>query len=322
MDVGQDGVVGFGSHGIEVRPVLIEDWTGRSGAAAFANGRQVSPVLADPGKVAGWLDANRGLVRGAVERGWDVPSRGLVERYAKSIDDATWKLKREHRKAEQDVARYRRSLSERSGAPEDEIKDLRWLEREVGAKAGALEARIASLQGLRRRLDEDPVSLFLPVGATVRMKVPARPESWAGGRESPPVPGSLGIVVGYADEDREWSTKVAFLEFTDTYGDRWSRDRERPLTTALDADDLEVVSLAAYADGTPCTSLDFVPTHRDADDPDEPANDMVVVSADGAAWQVSRHGEGAKTWLEVRGFESIDEVDHLVPVDAAAAPRP
>jgi hypothetical protein len=284
-----------GRDGVGVRAIRTDEG-GTGGFAAFADGRRVSPAFPDPARAVAWLDANQALVAGALSRGWDVPSVATVDRYGKALSAAE--------------SEGRRRL--------DEAEDMARI-----ISSARCRDRLAGLGRLRTRLSEDPVSLFLPVGATVRMRTVARPESWAGERSSPPVPGTLGVVLGAAEDGREGAVKVAFLSYGDVAGGKRAGDLGRPSSLYLDADDLDLVEPGRFADGSPCLSVDFVETHRPEEGRDRRAMEMVV-EANGAAWRLTRHREGGSSWVEPQGWESLSDLDFLVPVGEvpAAGPNP
>jgi hypothetical protein len=308
-----------GRDGVGVRAIRTDEG-GTGGFAAFADGRRVSPAFPDPARAVAWLDANQALVAGALSRGWDVPSVATVDRYGKALSAAESEGRRRLDEAE-DMARI---ISEANVDPESpagvRARDALGRLAETSARC---RDRLAGLGRLRTRLSEDPVSLFLPVGATVRMRTVARPESWAGERSSPPVPGTLGVVLGAAEDGREGAVKVAFLSYGDVAGGKRAGDLGRPSSLYLDADDLDLVEPGRFADGSPCLSVDFVETHRPEEGRDRRAMEMVV-EANGAAWRLTRHREGGSSWVEPQGWESLSDLDFLVPVGEvpAAGPNP
>ncbi len=244
---------------------------------------------------------------------WDTPSKATVTAYVRALT----RRRREHTHQATEKQEML-DLFDRY-VPEDAGNERR---ETVGRLAGQLAAarrRIESIDGLLARATEDPSSLFLPVGAVVRMRPPARPDTWDGGRDAPPVPGSLGVVVGPVGGISEWSLLVAFTEYTDAYGTRWDRDAGTPRRLYLDADDLEVVSLGTFLDGTPCRAVEFVRTHARPEDDEAQA---MVVESNGATWVVELMQPGRDQWLEVQGWEAASDLDYLVPVDGSApAPR-
>lgn len=251
---------------------------------------------------------------------WDAPSPGTVSRYVRALT----RRRREHAHRAEEAAsmlRVYESLDDRIDLEaEPEGSTFREARARVAGNAADAQARVASTEALIARAKEDPASLFLPVGALVRMKVPSRPETWRGGREAPPRAGTPGVVVGPAFQDSEWSTKVAFLDFEDDRGGRWSADADNPRTFFLDADDVEVVAFGRFLDGEACRSVDFVQTHARPEDGDAKA--MVVV-ANGIHWVVEPLGEGRDLWLHVQGWDSVDDLDYLVPLgEEPGSPQP
>lgn len=243
---------------------------------------------------------------------WDAPSKGTVAAYARALT----RRRREHAHRVSE----KQEMLDLFGrhVPEDAGDGPREVVGRVADELAAARRRIESIDRLLGRASADPASLFLPVGAVVRMRPPARPETWEEGRDAPPVPGSVGVVVGPVGGNSEWSLMVAFTEYTDAGGTRWDRDAENPRRLYLDADDLEVVSLGTFLDGTPCRAVEFVQTHARPEDEDAQA---MVVESNGVTWVVELMEPGRDQWLEVQGWESAADLDYLTPVDGSA-PKP
>lgn len=248
---------------------------------------------------------------------WDPPSATTVRYYVDALRKA---LRRHEQDAGQaaSLLRILNDVKDKGGLQPKDADGTSPTEilGQLSVDSTLADARVASVKALIERAAKDPASLFLPIGATVRMRDVSRPESWKTSDGRPPVPGTTGVVMGPLFQGSEWAVKVAFTDFVDTAGDRWTGDIDEPRTFYLDADDLEVVSLGRHLDGTPCRSVDFVQTHHRPEDEDAMA---MVVEADGVFWVLETIDEGRERWLSVQGWESADDLDHLAPVDQRPA---
>ena len=324
-------------HNLARTSVVIEEWSGKTGVALVQRetGTQVSPVVAHPEALEAWFAREGGRIAGFIRRGWDVPPDAFLRRVEDVFAKGRLRFQNELRDAERSLRLNRQFIT---SFAEDEDPQTRTIVKESEASALVDEGKIAShqaaIQGvdaLSARLREDPASLLLPVGALVRVRetAPSRqigpPDLFDRGL---PRAGTEGVVVGLSDAKGGWTTLVAFGKpFIDRDGTEWMPEIGEPMKMSFDADDLELVALGTFHDGTPCRSVAFSETHRRAEDlgkADPGTREMVVLQAD-AAWRLwefkGSRGPGSE-WYDAQGRESLDELDFLVPIDAAPAPAP
>jgi hypothetical protein len=313
------------ANGLSLVEHLIDEWTGRVGRAVHsAEGVQLSPVLARPSQLVDWIEENRTAVSDARARGVSPVSGPLAARTLAALAKQSRKLDQAERKLVESAERNRRLLGAEGW--EDMADHLREGLADDTAKLVALAVHRDRVNSLAERCKADPASLFLPVGATVRLTRNLSKPAWAleGGFYGPfPAVGSTGVVLGPAiDLNAEFPVRVAFADdFMDADGKtRWQPGREQPISMAISPEDLEVVELGTYLDGTPCRSLEFVKTHFHGDDR-EGYGEMVVVSS-GKPMRIMGFDLGKDShWVSGQGWESVAEMDFLTPVarlDAAA----
>ena len=102
---------------------------------------------------------------------WDAPSKATVAAYVRALT----RRRREHTH----LASEKQEMLDLFGrhVPEDAGAERREMVGHLAGQLAAARRRIESIDGLLARASRDPASLFLPVGAVVRMRPPARPET-------------------------------------------------------------------------------------------------------------------------------------------------
>lgn len=162
-------------------------------------------------------------------------------------------------------------MSDLHDAYRDTIQRGRMIARLSMAKEpAALARRLAILDGKAERLASDPDSLFLPIGAHVRVrKAPDCVLLPNGICDLPghtphtyPEAGTEGLVIG-PNADCEQPVIALFRTPFRTFGGRTEPEPEGgTLTYLFDADDLEVVSLGTIPGSGECRSLLVLETHH------------------------------------------------------------
>jgi hypothetical protein len=310
--------------------VVIEEWTGKCGLAlvARATGAQVTPAFANPAALEAWFEREGGRIAGFVSRGWDVPPSPFLAKVEAAFGRDRRGFAKAVHEAEQALD-YTRSTVDAFSKDDRPDANLRRILADRRARIPLEEAALAdrradlaAFEARAERLRTDPASLFLPIGALVRVK-----EEAGSRRTGPnhahgdmlPRAGTQGVVVGLTDAGRGWTVKVAFgRTFRDRGTDEWSPEPESPIKMSFDAEDLEFVALGAFHDGTPCRSVAFAETHRQPEDlgKADPGTLEMVVVQDGLAWRIweFKGSEPGKDWYDAQGWDGVDDLDFLVPI--------
>lgn len=112
-----------------------------------------------------------------------------------------------------------------------------------------------------KRLQDDPMSMYLPIGAVIRVKEDvARADNIFQSYRELPLPGSFGVVTGLSSGSS--TLMVTFPDGVTLFNqDELEAQDGNPVTLALDAEMLEVVNYAHFHDNRQCRSFEFVPTH-------------------------------------------------------------
>ena len=175
----------------------------------------------------------------------------------------------------------------------------------------ACERHVAALKGKIERMERDPESCFLPIGAIVRfVGVPSYSDSTSltDTRKDYPVAGSVGVVSRLNGRNEYFLGVTMRREFSVGWKDTITPTYERMVTYTVDPDMLEVVGYANLPDGSEYHGYGYVETHE-REDEDEERQEMVL-EADGFFWRF--HDFGGEQGMEVlQAYEDIAEMSWL-----------
>jgi len=183
---------------------------------------------------------------------------------------------------------------------------------EVEAEEARYDAHIAALRGKIERLETDPASMFLPLGAVVRFTDASTYDNSLSFGHNPgkqyPLAGSIGVVSRLNDKS-EFPIAVSLRKpFKTGYGDEFEPDYDRFPTFNVDPDKVEFVEFGMLPGGQPCESYGYVPTHERtgrkiiASDRD----DEMIVEADGFFWRFCHVGD--TTVEAIQAYDRIEEM--------------
>lgn len=280
------------------------------------NGQPVSRQIRNRRGVEDWLAEAGKMLSSCEAHGLSPLSHDFVSRFASRLRSGIAQLRERKDRHKEALSRYEKLAGEdtRAGDP------LGWCEVVDRERADAQKCRrhMARLARKLETLRSDPGSLFLPIGATVRLKNDMSfPKDWGleGGHYGPsPVAGTRGVVVGTPSRG-EWGVLVAFAEpFRDVDGTQWQPDGDSPIKIYFDAADLEVMDLGRFVDGRECRSVEFERTHVH-DEYREDYGDMVVIAGD-RPWRIMGFSLGKdEHWTDGQQRESLERMAFLTPLD-------
>lgn len=160
-------------------------------------------------------------------------------------------------------------------------------------------------------------TLFLPIGATVISKNEyALPDGRVHSSQGPcPVKGSKGVVAGFNEQGDRAVKVVFFTDVIDADGETtWEADRDgEPLFIPFHADELEVLSLATFADGSPCRSAEFIQTHISNEDDDD--TQTMIVIADGTPVEITAYdfNDGIPWYQDAYAWDDLEKLKAFTP---------
>jgi hypothetical protein len=290
------------------------------------DGKQITPFYGDEEALskAELHHADAILIADRVEQ----PSQKTVNRYLKALAKAEKRISEAlpHNQAMID------RLSPMAGA--ELVDEILEIHRRAVDSAPTHFAEIARCRTL---VQQAPARLFLPLGATVRMKRDWNvPDYYALnpmirlGRVVRPPEGTVGYVTGAGFGSDECSLVVAFPdEFTDRDGHTW-RNSMHGVRKVVHMSDVELLEFAMLPEGSPNLSVDGERTHM---------IDYGRGPLGGKASAMILENRGKSIFLFVsKGFDPLDESVHffddleaamdihpkIVPIkqDTSAAPIP
>lgn len=304
-------------HGLMLGECLSHDGI-RLVVCRSDNGVPVSSLLRGAGGVEDWLD-RAGAMLASCDRRWLAPlSDDFLAKFSGRLRGDIERLKQKKAKHDNSAERCLAFFKENDTGDtyHDDWKKSAGTELAISLKCQRHMDRLAAKL---ERLSNDPASLFLPIGARVRLKKDMGfPADWAldGGHYGPsPVAGSQGVVVGVPSRG-EWGVLVAFPHaFRDTDGTRWLPDGLEPIKIYFDAADLDMLEYGRFVDGRECRSAEFERTHVHDEYRDD-YGDMVVI-AGGKPWRIMGFSLGKdEHWTDGQQWESLERMSFLTPLDA------
>jgi 8-oxo-dGTP diphosphatase len=199
---------------------------------------------------------------------------------------------------------------------EDRQRDEGYEQRRQKERAG-LQNDVARGEDVVRRLGEDPLSLLLPLGTSVRI----RPFETTPGAWPLPVAGTTGVVVGYSSVYGRPNVVAFPQDVVETGGDTVLFDEEeanRYHQVNYLPEELEILSYGQLVDGTPVDRPGWWPTHSHHDKESILYSESMVVRADGRLWRIQPcSGPPECTQITLDTPEGRDSFDHLIPLERA-----
>jgi hypothetical protein len=223
------------------------------------------------------------------------PSLETISRYRANLDKAEAEIHRSHPVW---LAKHEELLP---AAGNEFIDDLL---RDLKRVVDSAPLHLSEIERCRSLAANAPSRLFLPLGATVRLKrewnVPdhyaIHPGIISHTMVSRPPAGSVGFVTGAGFGSDECGIAVAFPDsFVDWNGRKWSGSLHG-CRKVVHMSDVEVIQFATLPDGSPNLSVDGARTHAVTYDEDDVADVMILEN-------------GGKTMLFFLGddFQPLDE---------------
>jgi len=187
----------------------------------------------------------------------------------------------------------------------------------VEAKIAVYETHAAAIRSKIDRFQQEPLSMFLPLGTVVRFTdVPTYDNSLVTGdpNKDYPVAGTIGVVtgIGHFGQSRvEYPIRVTVVQRTvvDGWGDRYETDLEYPLSYFADPEKVEVIGHAKLPDGTPFDGYGYVPTHGRERSYATDCDHEMVLEAEGHFWNFTLEDDGRARLI--RPYRSIREMHWL-----------
>lgn len=201
-----------------------------------------------------------------------------------------------------------------------ELQDVARSKVEYEEKCAKSEAHLTALHRKLALLQNEPHTMFLPLGTHVRVTGKGRyPTISDFNRVGVFVPGTEGVVARL-NSDSEYGVAVAVVGRYETEsGDVMNSSDTRPHVVHFDRDQLEVVAYGQLPDGSPSMEYGFAPTYEMDDD--ELIKEMILFS-NGLYWRFDK-SEMERGRVELRrAYDSLDDVPGtLRPLVEASAHR-
>lgn len=223
------------------------------------------------------------------------------------------KKRRELAEIDEDIARDARRAIHDADDPRDDASAQRYRTDRENRRNRTVRD-ITRGEDVMSRLTNDPASLMLPLGTTVRV----RPFNTMPGDWPLPVEGTLGVVTGYstlygrpnvvAFPQEVMETSGHLVLFDEDEANRYHQVNYLP-------EELEVMSAGELADGTPVDQPGWWPTHRHYNRFDTLYNESMVVRGAGRLWRIQPSSllpECTQITLDTQ--EGRKAFDHLIPL--------
>lgn len=227
-------------------------------------GTKLTPGFAALADLDTYVEENADRIAAAAKAGTRQPSRRFCRRLGDAIRAASARDRMEGDSVKSLLPLFQTILDdpEKADAHAKVAEHVAGLNRDIEAGQVRETRRARMLE----TLEGAPATLLLPLGAVVRLRKdfgsePDSPGS-SGRRSIQPKAGTYGIVVG-APASSEFPVRVAFGGVTGEDDGSFfpADDIENPATLFFDAEHLDVVGFARFADGTECRSAEPVATH-------------------------------------------------------------
>ena len=245
----------------------------------------------------------------------DAPTRRIFMPLETRAPAELSKKRREIEQLDRD-AEQRRKWAERDTESTEEDRS-READREgrMQTVRRQLERDIARGESVVGRLRDDPQSLLLPLGTTVRIRpFEMLPDDWP-----LPVAGSTGVVVGYSTLYGRPNVVAFPQDVVETNGDTVSFDEEeanRYHQVNYLPEELEVLTYGQLTDGTPVDRPGWWPTHSHHDRDSILYNENMVVRAKGRLWRIQPSSLLPEcTQITPDTPEGRRDFDHLIPLE-------
>lgn len=244
------------------------------------------------------------------------PCAPLTVRYVRRLQDLILKSEKEAAKVHIDEKLDRDFHDLAASSELKEIYAQRLKQHAAVLKSWAQHT--VHLKKLLTEARDGSGSLFLPIGSTVvstgdYSRVESENPSFRGPR---PRKGSRGIVVGFNEEGNRAIKVMFFTDILDVDGKTtWSFDRDgEPLLIPFHSEELEVVSLSSFADGSACRRADFVQTHFSNEDDDQ--TQTMILFTNGAAIKITAYNieEGIPWYQDAYILTDLELLKKFTPM--------
>lgn len=211
----------------------------------------------------------------------------IADRIGKSHERHLAELRsglRRHERSQEIERRYLQSNPEdHSGLSEQDLEDIATSRRYSSQKSATFARDIALAERVDEAWRNDPASLLLPLGTMVRARpIEMLPDDWP-----LPIPGTIGVVVGYSDM-RSRPNVVAFMGRVEmTAYEAWHGDEDRAVHFNYLPDELEILGAGSIMDtDEPIDAPGWRPTHGHGRKGDVLYTESMVVRSNGFLWRI------------------------------------
>jgi len=245
----------------------------------------------------------------------DVPTRRIfMPLETRAVADLARK-RRELEKLDQDAEQRRKWAAREEDRTKEDIQYDAEREGRHMAERTRMERDIARGESVVGRLRDDPESLLLPLGTSVRiLPFEMLPGDW-----SLPVAGTTGVVVGYSTLYGRPNVVAFPQDVAETNGDTVLFDEEEANSyhqVNYLPEELEVIAYGQLEDGTPVERSGWWPTHSYDARGSILYNESMVVRADGRLWRIQPCSLLPEcTQITADTAEGRRSFDHLTPID-------
>lgn len=207
----------------------------------------------------------------------------ILRSHAKHLEQLNGEIRR-HERSQEAERRYLQSNPEdHSDLSEQDREDIATSRRYASQKSATLARDLALAERVQEAWRKDPASLLLPIGTMVRTRsIDMLPDDWP-----LPIPGTVGVVVGYSDM-RSRPNVVAFMGKVEmTAYDAWHGDEDRAVYFNYLPDEIEILEAGSVVDtDEPVDVPGWRPTHGHGREGAVLYSESMVVRSNGFLWRV------------------------------------
>lgn len=257
-----------------------------------------------------------GVALGEIDPG-DAPMRRILMPIRNTTEIEIEKKRREIGRIDKDLKQRRKWAARDLDRTEDDVQDDLEHERDQQARMLAMQEHVARGEDVLQRLADDPESLLLPLGATVRIQ----PFEMLPGDWPLPIAGTTGVVVGYSELYGRPNIVAFPHDVVETSGKTVCFDQNeanRYHQVNYLPEELDVIAYGQLVDGTPVDRPGWWPTHSHHEKDSILYNESMVVRAEGRLWRIQPCSLLPEcTQITRDTLEGRPSFDHLIPLGRA-----